>query len=450
MTCRLLAPEAIDPLIAAPSLVAEAPATDLPGAPLDASRLAEVLLGLRGAAGELRALSVDERIQGLARTAAVLRKACSGSAPPASINVAEDVIDRLSAATGYSGPVLRQGLADLWGAITVSELRRWFGRAGRQGDADLAVIIAAGNIPGIAVFPAVAGLLAGTPLLIKVSRAEPALAPLWHRTLALEAPPLARAVAVVLWDGGDREMEDLACAAADRVLVFGEDATVAALRARYGAHVIGFGTGLSLVVVAPGADLESAANGVARDLMIWDQQGCLSPRGVFVIGGARAAFELTTALREALTRLAPLLPPGAATPAEAALVRHFRADHEARGAAGEGNRFWRGAGPGGWTLALESSPGFRPGCLGRTLTVWPLEDPAELDALLAPWRRQLQGAALAVGAEHRADWVETLLRLGFSHVTEPGRLQAPPVDWRNRGRDLLAVMTEGEGPEVPA
>lgn len=407
------------------------------GAELTPGRLTALVRHLRGRGPALRDLGVAARIDGLSRAAALLQGWLTESAVPLA---PAPSMTELAAVTGYSPPVVRQGLHDLWGAITAPELERWWARDGGSGRADLAVVIAAGNIPGVAVFPIVAGLLAGVPTLAKVSGEEPLVAAWWHQALEIAAPELADALAVALWSGGEAALENVACAAADRVLVFGSDATVAALSSRYGLRVSGFGTGLSLAVIGPGAEPMAAAEGIARDLAIWDQQGCLSPRGVFVVGDATAAVEFGRALSRALELITPRLPPGRWTPAEAAVVRHFRADREAWAIAGANTRLWTSGRSLDWTVSVEAGTGFQPSCTGRTLRIWPIAGPAELEEEVAAWRHQLQGVALAAGEAEGVEWRQRLGDMGFSHVTEPGRLQSPPVDWRNRRQDLLRVL----------
>lgn len=409
-----------------------------PGESLDLSGFSSLLDHLKSAGTGLRALSVDERIRALAAAARRARGLHSVPSEGGVGGVRDDTfVERMARVTGFSSPVIAAGLESLWAAVTVPELRRWFDAHGGPCALELAAVVAAGNIPGVAVFPAIAALLAGVPVLIKVSRAEPVVAPAWREALAQEAPSMAAAVGVVVWEGGNRGFEDRLAAAADRIFVFGSDMTIDDLVSRYGARIAGFGSGMSLAFVGPGADAGRAAEGIAVDLCLWDQEGCLSPRGVFVSGGHGEALAFARRLQDALQRVAAYLPAGARTPMEAARVRHFRAELEARRAAGEPVEFWCGRAGEGWTLACEPEPRFVPGCLGRTLTVRPLGHPGDLAPSLRPWRGQLQGAALDADPDTRAAWERELLDLGFSHITEPGRLQSPPLDWRNGGRDLL-------------
>lgn len=75
------------------------------------------------------------------------------------------------------------------------------------------------------------------------------------------------------------------------VHVYGRDETIAKIRMRVEAslRVRGHGTGMGLAMLSPDDDVHAAAIAVARDVVPFDQRGCLSPRVVMVMGeGAKA------------------------------------------------------------------------------------------------------------------------------------------------------------------
>ncbi len=85
------------------------------------------------------------------------------------------------------------------------------------------------------------------------------------------------------------------------VHVYGRSETIASIRAAVGPDVVVYahGPGFSLAWVDSGDDPREAAALVARDMIPFDQRGCLSPRVVSVEGQALAR-ELTAALHAAL------------------------------------------------------------------------------------------------------------------------------------------------------
>ncbi|MHA7839992.1 MAG: acyl-CoA reductase, partial [bacterium] len=87
------------------------------------------------------------------------------------------------------------------------------------------------------------------------------------------------------------------------------------------------------------------------------------------------------------------------------------------------------------------TPAPRPAPLHRFLRLLPVRDEAELLERLEPYRGHLSSVALAGLDEPTEMSLEgALARLGVSRVTEPGRLQTPPVDWPHDGMPLLIPM----------
>lgn len=400
---------------------------------MEATRAAAEAARLLAAGDALRGMPVQRRARVLAAVAAFWARA--------DLPARRRVVPEIEAATGFSRPVIEAGLDRLFGAVREEALLEWWERHARPGGADrrprLAAVVAAGNIPGVPLFPAVGCLLAAVPALVKVPSAEPFLLPAWVETLKEVDPVLGHACAAVAWVGGEEEVEAAAFRDADRILVLGSDATVRRIEARWPRRVAGYGTGISLAVVGEGAD-DEAARALALDVAVWDQQGCLSPQGAHVLGGGfdrAAAFAGRVA--EAMAGIQRALPRGRLTAGEAARIRETRADAEARSIAGEEVRLWTPGAGLDWTVTAEADPTFHLSCLNRTIWVRPLRAPEDLAARLAPWRSRLQGAGVAVPESWRPRVEEALRRAGVPHVVPLGTLQAPAVDWPNKGRDLL-------------
>ena len=105
-------------------------------------------------------------------------------------------------------------------------------------------------------------------------------------SLAARDPELAACLRTLYWPGGDRGCEDVALAAADLVVASGDDGSIADLAGRTRARFIGHGHRISFAVVTQAqVHADDTAAGLARDVAIWDQRGCLSPQLCFVEGG---------------------------------------------------------------------------------------------------------------------------------------------------------------------
>jgi Acyl-CoA reductase (LuxC) len=301
-----------------------------------------------------------------------------------------------------------------------------------------ALVILASNLPALAVQPLLPALALGRPALLKSPSAEPLFAPAFAASLARREPLLAEAVAAVTWPGGDRELEAPLLAAAGVVVAYGEEAALADLERRCPGRLVGYGPRTSLALVGPGADPAAVAAGLARDIALFDQRGCLSVGAVYTSGDAG---ELAAALARALAREAERLPPGPADAPALAAVQQLRAAAEMRGLLQPPLALAAG------TVVVEPRGGFSPSPGLRTVRIHPVADLATVPELLAPWRGRLQGAALA-GDEARAR-EPALAALGLSRFAAPGDLQSPDVTWHNGGRHPLAALAGIPADQLP-
>lgn len=148
---------------------------------------------------------------------------------------------------------------------------------------------------------------------VRPSRREPEMT----RLLARGAPGLFDVVA------------EIQPAAGDHVFAYGSDDTMRALAAelRPGVVLHAHGSGMGIVVTDPTPGEEATldlARAVARDVVPFDQRGCLSPRLLLVQGSAGDARDLARALAEALAELEERIPRGVLHPEERAARLRFR------------------------------------------------------------------------------------------------------------------------------
>ncbi|HVT58140.1 MAG TPA: acyl-CoA reductase [Thermoanaerobaculia bacterium] len=302
--------------------------------------------------------------------------------------------------------------------------------AGRLGPV---VVVLASNLPALAVQPLLPSLALRRPVLLKSPSAEPLFAPAFLSALARRQPALAGAMAAATWRGGDPLLEAPVLAGAAKVLAYGEEEALADLGRRAPGRVVGYGPKLSVAVVGAGTDPAAAAPGLARDVALFDQRGCLSITAVYTTGDAAA---LARWLAAALADLALRWPPGPVEPQAAAAVQQARLEAEMRGlqpAAG-----WPAVACG--TVLLEPEPALCPSPGLRTVRIHPLDRLDRLtEEILPPWRGKLQGAALA--GEEAWRLAPGLAALGVSRCAPPGELQSPSATWHNGGVDPLHALT---------
>ena len=336
----------------------------------------------------------------------------------------------LAARTGLSPRGLAAALETMLAGVARQPAARLLARAAPLVAPSPALVVLAGNLPALGLQPLLPALALRRPVLLKSPTAEPLFLPAFVRTLAARLPALGDGIAVACWRGGDAALEAPVLAAVGRVLAYGDAPALADLERRAPGKVIGHGPKASLALVGVDADLAAAAAGLARDVALFDQRGCLSVHAVYC---AAPAEELAARLADALRRLAAELPPGAPSLAASAAVRQLREEAALRGLAMPPLDFALG------TVVVEPRPDFRPSPGMRTVRVHPVGGLSAAVAALAPWRELLQGVSLA-GAEAWAQR-DGLTALGVSRVAAPGELQSVDAAWANGGIDPLVALS---------
>jgi hypothetical protein len=255
-------------------------------------------------------------------------------------------------------------------------------------------------------------------------------------------------VAVRYWPGGTHTLDDALLARSDVVEVSGGDEAVAAVRARARGRFVGRGARLSFAalgreVLAEPASLAAAMRGIAEDVSIWDQRGCLSPQVVFAEtsteGELSAAAE---ALAVALAELARRWPPRRRSLEERAAVLRFRQAVEWGLGATAAGRVIAGDDL-GWMIAVEKTPALRPTCLQRSVRLQPVARLEQIPALAAPVQRWLEAAGLAVEEARFAALARRLEEHGVHRACRAGEMQRPDLSWKPGGLPRLRLWMQG-------
>jgi len=291
------------------------------------------------------------------------------------------------------------------------------------------LVVLASNLPGLAVQPLWPALALRRPVLLKSPSAEPVFAPAFVDALTRREPRLKEALAAATWRGGDEGFEAAILERVTTIIAYGDEPALADLERRAPGKVVGYGPKTSLAVV-------DNPEGLARDVALFDQRGCLSVAAVYTAGDAE---DLAAQLAEDLANLARRWPPGPTDPAALAAVQQVRLEAEMRG-------LWIADLPIlSGTVVVDPDPAFRPSPGLRTVRVHPLADLDRLPGILSPWKGKLQGAALA--GEDAWRLAPALAGLGISRCAVPGELQSPDVTWHNGGihplHALIVQQTQG-------
>ena len=424
---------------------------------LTSENVRAVCSSVRSAGLAARTRTVRERIAAVDRAAALLTDQ-NGS-------FFREACDLVAAATGYSPEmtchvILR--MAQDWSAEALQRLIAAElpdpdaleapvpdARAGRRIAAfgpRLTAHIFSGNVPGVAVTSLIRALLVKSASFGKTAREEPALPVLFARALHKVDAQLAATLAVAYWPGGSAEPESALFGEADAAVVYGgPDAVEAARRhARPDCRLVIHGPRISLGIVAPPAlgfdRLPATAARIAEAVATFDQQGCVSPHVIYVLGSIEQAQTLGSALATALEALQEKLPRGRLSTVEAVAMQDARARAEFRAINGENIVLHVGL-SGAFTVVVDPDDGFVPSCLNRFVYLKPLARTARLDPLLSGLRPHLQAVALEGFTEKESIELTTLLgQLGVSRIAGFQGLPWPPPEWHHDGAGPLREL----------
>ncbi len=370
----------------------------------------------------------------------------------------QKLVARLPAASGFSPEVVREGLrlalADWTGEALLALARRELGPdlgvrgARRLAPFETVTVVLGGALPMPTVIEMLGPLVVGSPALVKPASRDPLTARVVADSLAEVSPELGRAVEIASVRSDDGQAMAALCQA-PCVVASGSDATMGALREHLPAttRFVPHGHRLSVAVLdarARGDALARDAAGLATDVCLWDQLGCLSPAFALVVGEPTVPDAVWGAVGDALDARAAALPRGRVAPATAAVLAHERQEAQMRADANadvrvrEGNDF---------VLVAEADARLRPLPGHRLLRLLPAPGEGELARALADVAPHL--AAVGIAASMEPVVRALLARSGASRLCPLGRMQAPPLSWSHDGQPVflpLARWVDLEGP----
>lgn len=306
----------------------------------------------------------------------------------------------IAAATGLTPEGVELGFESLERDASDDEVRSLVAAAGQA--QDVHVILAANVFVAPLRALALARAASGR-VTVRPSPRDPIL------TRAIVDAARDDALAVV-------DERDVAIFDGAEIHVYGRDETTEAVRRRARPHTVvrDHGAGMGVAFVSASAEVEVAAAELARDVVPFDQRGCLSPRIAFVEGEAARGVSFAAALDRQLDHWQRHVPRGRLARSE---VAEFASWRDALAFAG---RLWCGS-----AHAVGLAPSGAPLTLpppGRHVHVVPVASSADLAAYLAPMARFV----VAVGTDDPA----ALGRAAPSHarVSALGRMQRPAFD----------------------
>lgn len=382
----------------------------------------------------------------------------------------------LHVVSGYDRDMVRLGLTGFFKTFRAAQLHRFVaedfanpkvldgfqptpkGGAVRAFGPELLVHNWAGNVPALALWSMVCGLLVKAGNIGKLPSAEPLFAGWFARLLAEVHPPIADCFAVVWWRGAGDDGASALYAQADTVLAYGGNEALDAIRRRLPVttrflphgHKLGFG-----MISATALDTLKApalARLAAWDVMRYDQQGCYSPHVFYVQrGGAVSPRAFADYLAAELANLQRRFPRRPLDVEDSAAVAKWQQAVEWKvlsASASETADQLIGPPSAAWSVAYSDTlQPLAPTAMQRTIQVVGVDALDDVVPVLAPHSRFLQTAGVAAAPAELFRLAGLLGAVGVTRISAIGAMSAPEAGWHHDGRfNLLDLvrMTEIE------
>ncbi|MDD3223801.1 MAG: acyl-CoA reductase [Clostridium sp.] len=142
-----------------------------------------------------------------------------------------------------------------------------------------------GNAFVVIVMSIAMGLLSKNCNLVKVSKDEPYFAYAFYKSLCEIDESIKDRLSIVYFQSSDAKMYETIVKNSDCVVHWGGEHSLDFMKdlcAKYNAHLISHGAKVSFEVIDETNDLLETSKAVSKDIVLWEQKACLSPRIVFV------------------------------------------------------------------------------------------------------------------------------------------------------------------------
>lgn len=358
----------------------------------------------------------------------------------------------LEANTGLSRKMLQEVLRNHFGNMRDSVLQGWLKQVRKDRGPrnlplattypELVFLVAAGNIPGVAIHPVVQLSLLGIPTLVKNASAEPFLLPAILSSLARHDSEVASRLTALTWPRHASALTAAIMACNPQLAVFGDDETVANFEER-SEQLAGFGDRFSLVLASPDADEPNIFDNLAYDTCMFEQRGCMSPQAILLLTDNWEKVEhFSQELANAMAKMNEQLPIGSRTPAQQAAVQQWRGAYAARRAAGEKILLLASAGT-EWTVVAAENIDLDERVAYRFARVWPIPSINKAMSILRRYEIQLQALATSLTLDETKIFFPQFWGVDtpFVHIVDafPGSMQKPFFGWMDQNKAWLRL-----------
>ncbi len=288
-------------------------------------------------------------------------------------------------------------------------------------------LICAGNTPLLAWPAMLFALRHGVPLFVKMSSSETLWPQLLKESIDEVSSEAGRKLICDAWPREDPRTEEL-INLSNAIIAYGSDNTIEKLREIAGEKLfIGFGHAISIAFGS-----QPFTRQLARDILMFDQSGCLSPQVIFV---SEDIIKFTKSLSGALSQLSDNFSEERTDISAASHVRQIRDLARMDGATVIGDESLR------WTIIQYADPIVIPKYSGSGIvSVIPLAAPARFVEFMGDYKGKISGVGFCGSF---SPFLHSLVKnIGATYVCKAGKMQTPPLDWKNGGVDLEAWIAK--------
>jgi hypothetical protein len=339
------------------------------------------------------------------------------------------------------------GNANRLDLMVTSETPNRSARAAVATGPEFLVHVTAGNLPIPALMSIVLGVLIRSAQFVKCATGTSLLPRLFAHSLYDAEPKLGACLELAEWRGGVAELESALFEEADCVTATGSDETLADIQRRILARTrfLGYGHRVSFAYIAKDAitawNAKTIAERAGRDVVAWNQLGCLSPHVIYLQeGGAFTPEKFAELLADALAQYEESEPRGELPAETAAAIASRRSFYEVRAAHAPDTRQWCSRNSTAWTVVYEADLRFQLSCLNRFIYIKGAKDLTDVLQNADAYRGKVSTVGLAVPDKETQELALQLARWGVGRVCPLGQMQNPPLTWRHDGRPALGDL----------
>jgi len=365
---------------------------------------------------------------------------------------AEALLIALEAKTGLSRQMLQEAMRNHFWNMQENVLQSWLAQVRKDRGPknlplataypELVFLVAAGNIPGVAIHPVVQLSLLGIPTLVKNASAEPFLLSAILSSLARHEPEVASRLAALTWPRNVSPLTEAIMAFNPQLAIFGDDETIANFEGQ-SEQLVGFGDRFSLALVSPDADEPNIFDSLAYDTCMFEQMGCMSPQAILLLTDNWEKVErFSQELANAMTKMNEMLSIGLRTPAQQSLVQQWRGAYVARRAAGEKILLLTSPGT-EWTVVAAENVDLDERVAYRFARIWPIPSINKAMSILRRYEIQLQSLATSLTLDETKMFFPQFWEVETPFVdivdTFPGSMQKPVFGWMDQNKAWLRL-----------